>query len=176
VLNDDFRSRLLAAIPAARLYARALKRTESTRDPIAQWNRENEADDIVQESLLKAIDRREQFEVGANMEAWLIGIIRNTSIDRHRNHDVSRTESFENRVENSGFDIKGPEEPMDTIELSEVEEFINDLPEQERVIIRMAIEGRKYQEIADALGLTRTNVGALLCRARKKIYAAFPER
>lgn len=162
--NGDFQNKLVAVIPAARLYARALTRSG------------DDTDDLIQESLLKAIERRDQSEEIRNIEAWLITIIRNVFFDRQERLAVRRAESLEAKMENSGFDIKSPGEAMETIELSEVEEFINDLPEQERVIIRMAIEGRKYQEIADALGLTRTNVGALLCRARKKIYAAFPER
>ena len=164
MLNGDFESSLIAAIPKACLYARALTKSE------------NDAEDIVQESLLKSIERKEQFETGTNIEAWLITIIRNTFFDRQRSHGVSRTESLEAKAEQTGFDIKGPGEPMDAIELSEVDEFINNLEEQERIVIRMSVEGMKYQEMADVLGLTRTNVGVLLCRARKKIYAAFPER
>lgn len=164
MLNSDFESNLLAAIPRARLYARALTKSE------------NDADDIVQESLLKSIERKEQFEAGTNIEAWLVTIIRNTFFDRQRSHGVTRTESFEVRVEETGFDVKGPGEPMEMIELDEVDEFINSLEEQERIVIRMSAEGMKYQEIADVLGMTRTNIGVLLCRARKKVYAAFPER
>ena len=164
MLNSNFKNSLLAVIPAALLYARALTKSE------------NDADDILQESLLKAFERKEQFEEGTNIEAWLITIIRNTFRKRQKSFGVTRTESLEAKMENSDFDIKSPGEAMETIELSEVEEFINDLPEQERVIIRMIIEGRKYQEIADALRLTRTNVGVLLCRARRKMHEAFPDR
>lgn len=163
-VGGNFQSDLVKAIPKARLYARAL--TLSVHD----------ADDIVQQSLLRAIEKKEQFEMGTNIEAWLITIIKNIFFDQQKSHRVTKTESLEAKVEETGFDVQGPGDPAEAVELSEVSEFINDLPVQERIVVRMSIEGMKYQEISDTSGLTPTNVGVLLCRAKKKIYAAFPER
>ena len=161
-IYSAFESSLLAAIPKARLYARSLARNN------------HDADDIVQQSLLRAIERENQFQLGTNIEAWLITIVRNAFYDKQKSHSVSRTDSLEDM--GPDFDIPVPGEQMETVELFEVKEFINDLPEQERAVISMYVEGMKYKEIADALGLTRGNAMVVLCRTRKKLYEAFPER
>jgi len=162
VLNSDFESSLLAAIPKARLYALALMRNKA------------DADDIVQQSLLRAIERENQFQLGTNIGAWLNTIIRNAFYDKQKSHSVSRTDSLEDM--GPGFDLSVSGGQMETVELFEVKEFINDLPEQERAVVSMYIEGMKYKEIADALGLTRSNAMVVLCRTRKKLHEVFPER
>ncbi len=131
----------------------------------------DEADDVVQASLLKAIERVEQFEPNTNLQAWLITIVKNTFLDQQRSHRVTKTDAIEDM--GLDFDVEQPGQQIDLVEQSEVRQFIETLEDTERAVVLMWIEGMSYQDIGEALGITRVNVGVVLCRARKRLFTAF---
>lgn len=131
----------------------------------------DDANDLVQETLLKAIEKEDQFEVGTNMVAWLVTILRNTHYDRVRSHAVSRTDSIDEME--AGFDIETPGMQVTTVELSELNDYIDGLPEADQEIIRMTAEGMSSQQIADALNSSVVSTRTRLCRLRKEMYGRF---
>ena len=138
---------------------------------VSKTRNKDDADDLVQETLLKAIEKEDQFEVGTNMVAWLVTILRNTYYDRVRSHAVSRTDSIEEME--AGFDIETPGVQVTTVEISELNDYIDGLPETEQEMIRMTAEEMSSQQIADALNMSVVNTRTRLCRLRKEMYRRF---
>ena len=86
---------------------------------VSKTRNQDDADDLVQQTSLKAIENADQFEEGTNMIAWLITIARNLYLDRQRSHAVSRTDSIDQM---EGFDVETPGDQVDFVELSELNE------------------------------------------------------
>ena len=133
-------------------------------------NRE-EAEDIVQDTLLRLWERREELEQVDNLEAFALTAARHLAIDRkekmeNRNlsfdedaHDMSDEgrEGIENqlmRQETRGF----------------IADIINTLPEKQRTILQLRdIEGKNYKEIAKTLSISESDVKVSLFRARNEV-------
>ena len=89
---QEFKVALLGASKTARAFARGLTR-----------NRED-ADDLVQSALLKALENWEKYERGSNIEAWLNTIVKNLFYDRIKSHSVSRTDQMTDENFSESFD------------------------------------------------------------------------
>ena len=161
-MDKHFKSELISALPRARNFARTL-----VRDPA-------DADDLVQEALEKALRHSDSFETGTNINAWLNKIIRNLFLDDQKSHRVSRTTLVgddEMGVMETNFSTKSGGDLQ--VEVSEVQDFVFTLPDAERSVVMLWAEGFSYEEIAEELGITRSNAGVILCRARKSLNAHF---
>lgn len=162
VVGSSFKAELIDAIPRARNYARTL--VKSAED----------ADDLVQEALEKALRSSGSFERGTNINAWLNKIIRNLFLDDQKSHRVSRTTLVgddETGVMETNFSTKSSGDLQ--VEVSEVQDFVFTLPDAERSVVMLWAEGFSYEEIAEELGITRSNAGVILCRARKSLNTHF---
>jgi len=125
----------------------------------------DDADDIVQTAMLKAIERKEQFRADTNLLAWVKTIVKHTFLDRQKSHSISRTDSLE-------FDTSVPGEQMGAVELAECQEWMdNNLTKLERQANYLHSIGYKYQEGADEMGITHTYYGVILRRSREKLEA-----
>ena len=127
-----------------------------------------EAEDVVQEAMIKIWKRMDKFSQIDNKEAWVITIVRNLAIDKIRAKKKKQTSDI-----NDYFHISD-NAPSPDIKLEQkdavrkVAEIMNTLQETQREIITLRdIEGYTYQEIADIMDLKVDQVKVYLFRARK---------
>ena len=155
--NISFRS---AVLPMAdRLYRLALRITMNKA----------EAEDVVQDTLLKVWEHRGEWEQISNLEAYAIASCRNRALDVVKQKGRS-TKSLD-EVDNSQWSLVNVQSSMEAREqLSLVRRLMDTLPEVQRTIMLLRdIEGRTYQEIAQALCISETQVKVYLHRARTKV-------
>ncbi len=164
---DPFETEALAFLDA--LYRTGLRMTRS----------EAEAEDLVQETYIKAFRHRDQFTPGTNLKAWLFRILTNTFINQYR-RKAARPETTElDDVDESilyrhmrdvspGSTSPDPEaELIDNTLSSEVKEALEALPEKFRTTVLLDVEGFSYKEIAQMLEIPIGTVMSRLHRGRK---------
>ena len=145
------------------LYRVALRLTANPAD----------ADDLVQETMLKAYRAWDQYEKGTNAKAWLLTILRHAFINEYRRRirhpetvDVDSIEPFAVFSEVQDEDPQGAF--FDRIVDDEVLRAIDQLPEAFReTLVLSDVEGMSYQEIAGILGVPIGTVKSRLFRARQ---------
>jgi RNA polymerase sigma-70 factor (ECF subfamily) len=164
---DTFEEEALSYIDA--LYRSAVR---MTRDP-------DDAEDLVQETYIRALRFRHQFQPGTNLKAWLFRILTNTFINIYRRKtarpeftDVTGLDEYVlyNRMaELQGGTSGDPEhEVIDRLMDSEVRDALDDLPEIFRSAVILAdIEGFSYKEIAQILHVPIGTVMSRLHRGRR---------
>ena len=133
------------------------------------------AQDLVQDTMLKAFRSWHRYETGTNVRAWLLTILRNTFINEYRKEkqrgptvDIATAETF------SLFDRVQEEDPegrfFDQIIDDEVLEAVDDLPDEFReTLVLSDMEGMTYQEVADVTGAPVGTVKSRLFRARRAL-------
>ncbi|MFA5786513.1 MAG: sigma-70 family RNA polymerase sigma factor [Actinomycetota bacterium] len=164
---DQRRQRFEAtALPMlATLYSGALRMTRNPTD----------AEDLLQETYLKAFAAFHQFEPGTNLKAWLYRILTNTYINdyrrRHREPEmVSGDEgdgfSLFERIASEGSEGVSPEEVLlRQIPEDEVRAALDSLPDQFRMAVLLAdVEGFSYKEIAEIMD---TSIGTVMSRLHR---------
>ncbi len=164
---DPFETEALSFLDA--LYRTALRMTRS----------EAEAEDLVQETYIRAFRFRQQFTPGTNLKAWLFRILTNTFINQYR-RKAARPETTElDDVEESilyrhmrdvspGSASPDPEaELLDNTLSSEVKDALEALPEKFRTTLLLDVEGFSYKEIAEVLDIPIGTVMSRLHRGRK---------
>ena len=132
-----------------------------------------EAEDIVQETLIKVWNKRQELSELDSIEAYCLTLTKNLAIDQREKMD-SRTEELtpeHDRLQNE----PNPHEVLEQKErLKLVHQLIEELPEKQRQIVQMRdIEEKSYKEIADALDITEEQVKINLFRARQKVKQGF---
>lgn len=132
-------------------------------------NDQLEAQDVVQEVLIKVWDKQEHWPHIDNMEAWCVKMTRNLSIDKLRSKH-RRTQDIEGsfHLQDSAATPLEKAEGKDTI--SHIRELMKQLPEKQRIVMQLRdIEEMTYKEIMDALDMSMPQVKTNLFRARNKI-------
>ncbi len=128
-----------------------------------------EAQDVVQEVLIKLWQQRERLTQVTNVEAWTMRMTSNMSIDKMRNKHW-RTEDVSGIVQ-FATPASSPDrltEQADTMQ--HISNVIAQLPEKQRSVMHLRdIEGYSYQEIEEALGIPLNQVKVNLFRARKYV-------
>ena len=125
---------------------------------------ETMAEDMVQDTFVKALRNAERFAEGTNLRAWLMRILYNTVMSVYRHRQVAKEGPYP-----EGFD---PEETeLADLEVSdEVLQAVSDLPEDYRKVFLMAaLEDSPYQVIAEKLGIPVGTVMSRLWRARQSL-------
>jgi RNA polymerase sigma-70 factor (ECF subfamily) len=162
-----------AAVPFVdALYNTALRMTRNPQD----------AEDLVQETYLKAYKYYDKFEEGTNLKAWLFKILKNTFINSYRKKQQAPPkadfadieESFETIVRDDGQQARTPEEELLEKVLDEdVQQAIEELPHDYRMVVLLAdLEGFAYKEIADILEIPVGTVMSRLYRGRRLLEEA----
>jgi RNA polymerase sigma-70 factor (ECF subfamily) len=133
-------------------------------------NRE-EAEDVVQETMIKVWNRREQWSQLESIEAFCLTICRNLALDKLRRMD--------NQVQSLGDDIEptdhshssNPEQVTIQNERTQmVRQLISELPERLRTCMQLRdIEGKSYRDIATILDITEQQVKVNIFRARQAV-------
>ena len=157
------------------LYRTALRMTKNPAD----------AEDLVQETALKAYRYFDRFEDGSNIRAWLFKILTNLFINRYRKEskaptqvDFDDVEDFQlyGRMVDTGYVAVGqtPEKNLfDRVLGQDIDRAIESLPEDFRLVVVMAfVEGLSYEEIAMALNVPMGTVKSRLFRGRKLLQKA----
>ena len=125
------------------------------------------ADDLVQDTLLKALSNLDKFQEGTNLRAWLFTILRNSFYNDIRYQKYHQTSPLE-EVSSSSVEISATQEKY--IEYKDVLKGLNGLvPEQREAIILIAAEGLSYEEAAIVCGCPVGTVKSRLSRARQRL-------
>lgn len=129
-----------------------------------------EAEDIVQEAIIKIWKRMDKFSEIENKEAWVITIVRNLAIDKVRAKKKKQTSDINDYFHISD-NAPSPDVKLEQKDaVKKVTEIMASLQETQREIITLRdIEGYTYQEIADIMGLKVDQVKVYLFRARKTL-------
>lgn len=132
-----------------------------------------EAEDIVQDTLMRLWDKRKEWPLLSSIEAYSLTIARNLAIDRSQRMDARHAELSEDAKE-----MPDTATPYNRLELSEqmrlIGSLINRLPEKQRTVLQLRdVEGKSYKEIAEVMQITEEQVKVSLFRARKKIKQQF---
>lgn len=139
----------------------ALKLTQDNED----------ANDLVQETMLKAFKNSEKFEKGTNLNGWLYTIMRNIFINNYRRMVKSKT--FNDDTTNQYYLNSGKNTERNrgegNIALKEIHGAINDLNDNLKTPFMMMFNGYKYEEIAEQLSIPLGTVKIRIHCARQKL-------
>ena len=143
--------------------------------------REQDAEDLVQETYARALSAQHQFQRGTNLRAWLFRILRNLWLDgrRKKSHDPTR----------GGFDTVDPDVAGDeallrddleidrlrNVVAKDIEAALAALPEESRTAILLDLEGMTEAEVASVLGCAVGTVKSRLSRARAALRRTLAE-
>lgn len=132
-----------------------------------------EAEDIVQETMIRVWNKRDEWDELETVEAYCLTVARNLAIDRSEKKD-SQTMELTTEVEQTP-DASSPYDRLVNKErLKLVHRLVGELPEKQRLIMQLRdVEGKSYKEIAAALRLTEEQVKVNLFRARQKVKQKF---
>lgn len=153
-ISAQFRDQMIAAIPGLRAFGLSLTA------------RGDRADDLVQETLMKAWKHHESFEQGTNMKAWLYTILRNEFYSqlRKRKREVEDADGFY-----SGK-VAVHAEQDGHLDMADLRVALAKLPEDQReAIILVGASGFSYEETADICSVAVGTIKSRVNRARARL-------
>jgi len=151
---DEFRQGLLAAIPSLRAFASSLS------------GRNDGADDLVQETLVKAWAHHTSFQPGTNLRAWLYTILRNEFYSRMRKkgREVADVDGAFTR------NIGVPPDQFGHLDMGDMHAALAQLPsEQRESLLLVAASGFSYEEAATICDVAVGTIKSRVNRARSKL-------
>lgn len=159
--SQEVRDEIVELIPAMRAFARTFYRNQS------------DADDLVQETLLKGLSKTHLFEPGTSLKSWLFTIMRNTfytKVKKENREAPGNSECVASRPRvdpTQEWSVRG----------REIYDAVQRLPEQQReVLVLVAVFGISYEEAAKICGCAMGTVKSRLNRARLGLLAQLGER
>jgi RNA polymerase sigma-70 factor (ECF subfamily) len=127
--------------------------------------------DLIQETLYKALNNKDKFSAGTNLKAWLYTIMKNTFISQYQKN--SRRQTFVDTTENQHFINSGERiaynDALSNLSTQEIIDAIESLAEHYRIPFLMYYRGFKYQEIAERLDIPIGTVKNRIHIARKQL-------
>ena len=137
-----------------------------------------EAEDVVQDTMLKIWNRREDWSQIDNMEAFCLTICRNLALDKIKrmdNQNQSLNEG-EHDAPDSSYTSNPEEQAMHQDRIALIRRLIDSLPEKQRSVMQLRdIEGKSYKEIANIMAISEDQVKVNIFRARQAIRQKFLE-
>ena len=147
-----------------------------------------DAEDLVQETFLRAYRFFDSYKPGTHIKAWLFRILRNTFINRYRAAKIRPEEvdfekiegAYEKIVEEDYLQARRPPSPEEAVMVSvpdeEIQQAMAALPEEYRTVVIMAlVEEMSYKEIASAASVPLGTVMSRLHRGRKLLQKSLLE-
>lgn len=157
--GDPVRRELAALIPRLRRFARSLTRSA------------DEADDLVQSALERALRNLDAWTPGTRLDAWMFRIMKNAWIDEIRSRSV-RTRVFAPEEAGLGVGADGAAAMETYLEAQAVRAAMEELPEEQRLAVALVlVEGLSYREAADLLEIPIGTLTSRLARGRLAIEA-----
>jgi RNA polymerase sigma-70 factor (ECF subfamily) len=151
---EDFGAKVIAVIPRLRRYARAL-----TGDAM-------QADDLVQDTLERALNKRHLWRPGSDLRAWMFTIMHNVFVNQVRARPAEATVTLDGEA----LDVPARSSPVDMLEVADIDAAIRRLPgEQREVLLLVALEQLSYGETARVLEIPVGTVMSRLHRARERV-------
>lgn len=133
----------------------------------------DDAHDLVQEALLKALTYKDKFNEGTNFKAWVFTIMKNIFINEHRRAARGRVVSENVEHEKSQwFARTSPNDPLSEMTVKNIKMEIDSLDDEYKVPFELHYEGFKYHEIAERCDIPIGTVKSRIFQARKKLGTA----
>jgi RNA polymerase sigma-70 factor (ECF subfamily) len=141
------------------------------RRAVRRWHREQaDADDLVQDTLVRALASAHLYQPGSDLRAWLFTIMRNQFFAgaAKANRFISMLRVFAEADHGAGGD------PSETrLVLRDVAGALRRLPSKQRIAVMLAcVEGKSYEDVAEAMGLSVSAVRCHLARGRNRLRTA----
>lgn len=157
-MADDIRQRMIELLPRLRRFALMLARDME------------KADDLVQETCLRALTYADQWQPGTRLDSWMYRIAQNLWLDRARATKVrGECVDIDTAIELVGTD--GREVTESRLTLATVAKHMEKLSEDQQLLITLvSIDGLSYKEAAEALNVPIGTVMSRLARARRALY------
>jgi RNA polymerase sigma-70 factor, ECF subfamily len=153
-MDESVRKAVLGAVPSLRAFA------------ISLCGNVDRADDLVQETMLRALANIDSFEPGTNMSAWLFTILRNHFRSEYR----KRRREVEDADGHYADSLKSQPEQHGKIELREFREALAQLPaDQREALILVGASGFSYEEAAHICGCAVGTIKSRVNRARTRL-------
>jgi RNA polymerase sigma-70 factor, ECF subfamily len=151
-----FRKDLLAAIPKLRAFALSLA------------SHADHADDLVQETLMKAWNHQDSFQPGTNIKAWLFTILRNEYFSQLR----KRKREVEDANGEYAGSVMTPGGQESQLDMADLRIALQQLPaDQREAVVLVGASGFSYQEVAEICSVPVGTVKSRVNRARNKLAA-----
>jgi RNA polymerase sigma-70 factor, ECF subfamily len=159
-VSDVIRNEMIQLLPRLRAFGRSLTGTQ------------DQADDLVQQTVEKALRHIDSYAPGSRLDSWMFRIMRNSFIDGHRARRPTVTlEAVDSTSPLVGEDGRDVTERR--IYLAQVRRAMEALPEDQRsVLMLVCVEGMRYREVAEALGIPEGTVMSRLSRGRLALAEA----
>ncbi|MCC6947662.1 MAG: sigma-70 family RNA polymerase sigma factor [Bradyrhizobiaceae bacterium] len=155
-IDDSLRDEILAAIPKLRAFAISLS------------GNVDRADDLVQETLLRALANIDSFQPGTNLQAWLFTILRNLFRSEYRKRK-REVEDVDGRYSDN---LVAHPEQDDKLEFKEMRMALAKLPQDQReALILVGASGFSYEEAANICGCAVGTIKSRVNRARNRLAA-----
>jgi RNA polymerase sigma-70 factor (ECF subfamily) len=152
--SADVRHQIAALLPRLRRFGRVLARTPE------------DADDLVQAAVEKALGRTDQWTPGTRLDSWMFRIMQNAWIDEVRSRQ-RRGETFVPQEEAEHVGVSTVDAQVDAIA---VRKAVAQLTDEHRAVVALVlVEGLSYQEAADVLAIPVGTVTSRLARAREAL-------
>jgi RNA polymerase sigma-70 factor (ECF subfamily) len=146
---------------------------------------EDDAREVVQEAFLRVHKGLASFEGGSSFFTWLYRIVSNLAIDAMRKPSRRESEALDAEIADDGADqpllsrLEGAD-PLDVVRRGEIrrriETALEELPSYHRgVILMRELEGMSYEEMAEAMGVSKGTIMSRLFHARKKLQRALAD-
>jgi RNA polymerase sigma-70 factor, ECF subfamily len=153
-MDESVRKAVLGAVPSLRAFA------------ISLCGNVDRADDLVQETLLRALANIESFQPGTNMSAWLFTILRNHFRSEYR----KRRREVEDSDGHYAETLKTQPDQYGQVEFKEFQEALSQLPaDQREALILVGASGFSYEEAAAICGCAVGTIKSRVNRARTRL-------
>ncbi len=136
-----------------------------------------DAEDLLQETFLKALKYKDKFEDKTNLKAWLYTIMKNTFINNYRRAVRKRTiiDNTDDDYFVNSTKTHSPISPESEYNYKEISKVIEELNDECKIPFQMHNDGYKYKEIADELEMPIGTVKSRIFLARKKLTTALKD-
>lgn len=151
-----------------------LRNTDFLKPFAFTLTRDNEeAKDLVQETIYKAIANKEKYNVGTNIKAWLYTIMRNIFINSYRRKSKQQV-IFDDSPNDFLINLNNSivsNDAIATINMKEVKQYIHQLPDIFKIPFLLYFDGYRYNEIADKLNEPLGTIKSRIHFARRLLKA-----